>query len=198
MNKSPSTGFITRKRLRLPAYDYSLVGAYYVTLRANDGAMLFGSAEDAEMHLNAAGRMVFSTCIEMPDHYDGVGLDVFCVMPNHVHAIVVIGDAHPWMASLEDGRAASVGCAPPSGCRGEARPSVPVLMQRFKSLTTTRYMCGVAQQGWVRFAGRLWQRSYYEHVIRDDDSLDEIRRYIIENPLRWQLDPENPDCKRSR
>ena len=59
-------------------------------------------------------------------------------------------------------------------------------------MTTGRYREGVRQSDWRPFAGRLWQRNYYEHVIRDEDDLDRVRRYIAENPLRWDEDPENP------
>ncbi|MFQ5344058.1 MAG: hypothetical protein ACE5F6_21150, partial [Anaerolineae bacterium] len=65
---------------------------------------------------------------------------------------------------------------------------------RFKSLTTNRYADGVAQHGWPRFSGRLWQRNYYEHIIRDEASLTHIRQYILDNPARWAVDPENPQA----
>jgi REP-associated tyrosine transposase len=72
--------------------------------------------------------------------------------------------------------------------------SLPDVVQRFKSLTTTRYRHGVAQQAWSPFPGRLWQRNYYEHVIRTEESLFSIRSYIAANPERWALDRENPEC----
>ena len=71
--------------------------------------------------------------------------------------------------------------------------SLPDVVHRFKSLTTARYRHGVRDHGWPAFRGRLWQRNYYEHVIRDDDDLNNIREYIVNNPLRWDEDTENPD-----
>jgi REP element-mobilizing transposase RayT len=73
--------------------------------------------------------------------------------------------------------------------------SLPDVIHRFKSLTTARYRRGVLQDGWQPFPGRLWQRNYYEHIIRDEEELNRIRQYIIDNPGRWQDDVENPDVR---
>jgi REP element-mobilizing transposase RayT len=72
--------------------------------------------------------------------------------------------------------------------------SLPDVVHRFKTLTTKRYADGVKQCGWTPFAGRLWQRNYYEHIIRDEESLDRIRQYIADNPARWTFDRENPEA----
>jgi len=74
--------------------------------------------------------------------------------------------------------------------------SLPDVVHRFKSLTTARYRRAVRDEGWRPFRGRLWQRNYYEHVIRDEEDLDRVRRYVEENPLRWAEDPENPAVAR--
>ena len=70
--------------------------------------------------------------------------------------------------------------------------SLPDVVQRFKTLTTKRYVDGVKQFRWKPFAGRLWQRNYFEHMIRSEDSLCRIREYIVNNPAQWELDRENP------
>jgi len=70
--------------------------------------------------------------------------------------------------------------------------SLPDVVHRFKSLTTARYRRGVLQDRWLPFCGRLWQRNYYERVVRDDEELNDIRQYIADNPLRWAEDRENP------
>jgi hypothetical protein len=69
---------------------------------------------------------------------------------------------------------------------------LPEIVQWFKTMTTNEYIRGIKQSHWTPFCGRLWQRNYYEHIIRDEVSLDRIRRYIAENPLCWYLDRENP------
>jgi REP element-mobilizing transposase RayT len=70
--------------------------------------------------------------------------------------------------------------------------SLPDVVHRFKSFTTTQYRYGVKDNVWIPFPGKLWQRNYYEHIIRNEDELNRVRRYIVENPAKWALDPENP------
>jgi putative transposase len=70
--------------------------------------------------------------------------------------------------------------------------SLPDVVHRFKTITTKRYVDGVKQNGWPRFPGRLWQRNYYEHIIRDEDDLKRIRKYIEQNPEKWESDRRNP------
>ena len=71
--------------------------------------------------------------------------------------------------------------------------SLPVIVQRFKSMTTKRYIDGVKQPGWQPFYNKLWQRNYYEHIIRDDNEFNEVKRYILTNPENWAFDRDNPD-----
>jgi REP element-mobilizing transposase RayT len=73
-----------------------------------------------------------------------------------------------------------------------ARVRLGDIVGAFKSLATTGYIAGVKAKGWLEFRGRLWQRNYYEHIIRDEDALNRIRRYVDDNPARWELDDENP------
>ncbi|MDP6823741.1 MAG: transposase [Dehalococcoidia bacterium] len=158
-----------RRSLRLPGYDYRGSGGYFVTICAQDRACLFGEIVGDRMQLNGAGLMVHTAWNELPAFYPSVGIDGFVVMPNHLHGIINRpDDIHDVTLSLGD------------------------VVQRFKTITTTRYITGVRRSGWQRFRGRLWQRNYYEHVVRDDDDRNRIRRYIHENPLRWSLDPANP------
>lgn len=132
-----------------------------------------------EMQLNDAGLMVQSVWNEIPSFYPGVEIDAFVVMPNHIHGIVVLVGATP--CSRPDDGGDDVGQA-----RGPA-PTVGLslgdVVHRFKTMTTKRYADDVEQSGWPAFPGRLWQRNYYEHIIRNDDSLDRIREYIADNPL---------------
>lgn len=72
--------------------------------------------------------------------------------------------------------------------------SLPDVVHRFKSLTVAKYRRGILQDSWPAFPGRLWQRNYYERVIRDEEELNRIREYIIDNPLHWDDDPENPNA----
>jgi putative transposase len=156
-----------RTRLSKSAYEHG--GRFFVTLCADDRRPLFGDVLGGEMRVNAAGAMVEATWRELPVFTPGVTLDAFQMMPNHLHGLLVI-----------------------AGSRSGAIPSLPEVVQRFKSLTTRRYIAGVNERGWARFDGRLWQRGYYDTVVRNDASFERIRSYIAANPANWATDPENP------
>ncbi|MCP9465641.1 MAG: hypothetical protein NNA25_12715 [Nitrospira sp.] len=175
-----------RRSICLKGYDYSQPGAYFITIVTQDRACLFGEVVDGEMRVNDAGRMIQSVWDEMSAFYSGIDADEFVVMPNHIHGIIVLVGATP-CGRPESGQA-----------QGQARGpaptlSVPAAVHRFKTLTTKRYTDGIKQSGWPPFRGRLWQRNYYEHIIRNDESLNRIREYITNNPSQWSLDRENPN-----
>lgn len=151
---------------------------------------MFGDILNGEMELNDAGIMVEQTWNEIPEHYPGVDVDTFIVMPNHVHGIVVLS---PDVSERSPRSLGTRGARHIGQARGPAPTlSFPDIVQRFKSLTTARYMHGVKRAEWERFSGRLWQRNYYEHVIRNEEELGRTREYIVYNPAKWQDDPENP------
>jgi putative transposase len=173
-----------RRSIRLAGYDYRLEGAYFVTVCTRDQLCLLGEVADGMMHLNDVGSMVQAVWDELPQHYHGVETDAFVVMPNHIHGIVLMAVGGDCSA----GDCSSQHAAP--------RLSLSDVIQRFKSLTTTRYRRAVMGRCSGTVAGRLWHRNYYEHIIRNADSLDRIRGYIEENISRWASDPENPMAAR--
>ncbi len=177
----------TRKRNRLQMFDYSRAGYYFVTICTHNKEDLFGEIIGGQMITNAAGKMVTKTWHELPESYHGIRTDQFQIMPNHLHGIIVIvGDgprAVPTEAHINPD--------------GQPQGVVPTLslsdvVHRFKSLTTRLYIHGVRNNAWKPFDSKLWQRSFYDHVIRTDESLDDIRNYIINNPMNWASDKENP------
>ena len=209
-----------RRSIRLKGYDYHQAGAYFVTICTQDRAFLFGQVVHGEMRLNEAGKMVYDVWNDLPAFYPGVQTDAFIVMPNHIHGIIILVGADPRVCPDADPRVCpgqpSVGvgpCAYPDSCprayRGEPPVGVgpraypgqpqgvaptmglPDVVHRFKTMTTKRYADGVKRLGWEPFRGRLWQRNYYEHIIRNEESLNRIREYILTNPMRWALDREN-------
>jgi REP element-mobilizing transposase RayT len=153
-----------RRSIRLKEFDYSSEGAYFVTICTQDKQCLFGVVVDGDMRLVPGGMMVAGDWSEIPDHYPGVDIDEYVVMPNHLHGIILL-TSDP-VLTLGD------------------------VIGRFKSLTTTNYISGVRENGWSSFAGRLWQRNYYEHIIRNEHDLVEIREYIARNPSKWMEDHE--------
>ena len=174
-----------RRSIRLKGYDYTLGGAYFITVCTQNRACLFGHVRCGEMHRNDAGDMIQSTWDELAAHYPGVEIDEFIVMANHIHGIVVLTGA-PADGVADTGR--PVGTAVTLG--------LPDVVHRLKTLTTSRYCRGVTSEGWQPFDGRLWQRNYYDHIIRTERSLENIRQYIADNPLNWDKDSENPDRPR--
>lgn len=174
-----------RRSIRLRGYDYHQPGAYFVTICTQNRECIFGEVVDRQMILNEAGRMVETVWRELPQHYAGIEVEAFVVMPNHVHGIIILVGAGAPACPDNPGR--PQGVAPTMSTM-----SLPDVVHRFKSLTTARYRHGVRQDGWRPFPGRLWQRNYYERVIRGEKELNRVREYIINNPLHWEQDPENP------
>ncbi len=207
-----------RRSIRLHGYDYSRAGAYFVTILVKNRECLFGevAAERGEMHLSEIGRVVQLVWDELPGRYPVVELDAFVVMPNHVHGIIVIsGDTGPVGAihELPLHELPAVGAIhelplhelPAVGAihespllhesplqdRAQRRQMLlPKIVGYFKMNAAKR-----ANEIRSASGAPLWQRNYYEHIIRDDADLRRIREYIANNPLKWELDqlhPANP------
>ena len=184
-----------RQSQRRSGYDYASPGRYFVTVCTTDRGCLFGQVADGEMVLNDAGRMVDQVWVDIPLHYPGIGVDIVQVMPNHIHGILVIepvgaGPCARPNAPPEDGR--------PRGAAPTQVLSLSDVMERFKSLATTRYITGVRNAGWEPFRGRLWQRNYHDRIIRNEQELNRIREYIRDNPTDWESDENHPERQGSQ
>jgi len=172
-----------RRSIRLKGYDYSEAGTYFVTICTQNRECLFGNIIDGTIRLNEAGEMIQTVWNEIPSHYDGIDVDEFVIMPNHVHGIIVIVGAGP--CACPDSEPQKNGH--PQGV-APTRLSLPDVAHRFKTLTTKRYVDGVKKHRWRPFAKALWQRNYWEHIIRSEDDLNRTREYIHNNPRKWELD----------
>ena len=188
-----------RRSIRMPGFDYTQPGAYFVTICTQNRDCLLGQIVNGEMQSNDAGRMVQSVWDTLPQHYPGADIDAFVVLPNHIHGIIILTGPIP-AAPVGAGPRACPDPTQPHDTDGQPRGvaptkgmSLPDVVHRFKSLTTARYRHGVYERGWQPFPRRLWQRSYYEHVVRSERALQRIREYILNNPARWDTDIENPD-----
>ena len=173
---------VTRKNLRLKHFDYSQSGAYFITVCVQDRVCLFGNVTDGMMQLNEASQVVLQTWQGLLGRVPAIELDEFVVMPNHVHGILHIVRA-PLMAPVAPEPTASE----PSGAMNRAS-TLGEMVRTFKAASTR----AIRQQVLPSFA---WQRNYYEHIIRNIDELTSIRTYIVNNPLQWSLDRENPAAK---
>jgi len=174
-----------RRSVRLDGYDYSQDGWYSVTMCAQNHACMFGNIVNDQMRLNNAGLMVRTWWRKVGGKFPSVQTDGYIIMPNHFHGIVNIAGAAPCGHDSKLGQP-----------RGVA-PTLGDIVNWFKTMTTNQYIRGVKQNGWSSFDGKLWQRNYYEHIIRNEEELNHIRQYIAENPINWRKDEENPDVTAS-
>jgi putative transposase len=179
MNYDPTKH--NRKTIRLKEFDYSQPGAYFVTIVTHERLCLFGAIQDHEMHLNQCGQIVRSAWLDLPKHYKQVESGAFCIMPNHVHGIIILNNEiveagqFGWQKNL----------AYPMRPIPETVPLFEV-MRAYKSfsaknINVKRKMVGKP----------VWQRSYYEHIIRNDSDYKRIQYYIENNPVNWNSDDEN-------
>ena len=181
-----------RRSLRLGGYDYGAWGPYFVSIVVDRRLPLFGEVVDEEMRLTDAGEMAQIVWAALPRRFPAVRLDALVVMPNHIHEIIVIDHSD----TVNTTERAATRVVPTGAPDADRRTALGDVVGAYKSLTTVEYTRGVADYGWPRFRGRLWQPNYYEHIIRDDRSLERIRAYILDNPARWTTDPENPSAVR--
>jgi REP element-mobilizing transposase RayT len=150
----------TRKRQRLAGFDYVAAGYYAVTICVQWRLALLGRVIDGQMRRSPAGDAIAECLREIPARFAGVTVDTVMVMPDHVHLLLSL-----------DGTSASLS----------------EVIHWFKSQSTARYAKGARIEGWQRFAGKLWQRGFYERVIRTDEDLGAVRGYMLTNPQRWML-----------
>lgn len=162
-----------RRSNRLREYDYSLAGGYFVTICTWQRKCLFGEIVDGEMQLNNLGNHVCETWTGIPRHYRHVALDAFVVMPNHIHGIIYISDVET-RAGLKP--------APTDKWH-----DLSEIIRGFKTFSSRRINESRNNQGWP-----VWQRNFYDRVLRNGDELTRARAYTINNPLQWVKDKENP------
>jgi putative transposase len=171
-----------RHSIRLTGYDYSQPGYYFVTICTQGRRPILGSVINGNLKLNWMGEMVMDVWMQIPRRYPGIDVDLGVVMPNHVHGIVIVGaGSHARPPTGHGGR--------PQG--GAPTLSLPDVIHRFKSLTTRRSVAGGPRQGTTAAQRPLWQRSFYDRVIRNDRELNAIREYIQANPANWEKDEDH-------
>ncbi len=151
-----------RRSIRLKGYDYSQAGAYFITICINESLNILSKISDKKILYTPFGHLTQNIWNELPNHYTGVAPDALIVMPNHIHGIIWLTDNNTDNMTLSD------------------------VIHRFKSFTTNKYIDGVKNLGWPEFNRRVWQRNYYEKIIRNENALNQIREYIVNNPIAWE------------
>ncbi|MDJ1482460.1 hypothetical protein QNI16_18295 [Cytophagaceae bacterium YF14B1] len=185
-----------RRSIRLSDYDYSLAGLYFVTICVKDRQCLFGHIEQGQMVLNEAGVIAHRIWFSLPDRFQTISLDAFIVMPNHIHGIVVLNEVvteNPVGAGLAPAQSDWVlPVSKPEHTVGNDRaglapaPTLSAVIGAYKSLVSKE--CLTIFKSRNENMGKLWQRNYYEHIIRNAHSHQQIAEYISTNPLRWGQD----------
>lgn len=190
-----------RQSIRLKGYDYSQSGLYFITICCYQRECLFGNIINSQMILNNFGQLIKEEWLKSAEIRKEIELDDFVIMPNHFHGIVIINQEinSDFMKNDVDFQDNNVGAngRSPLGQIQSSRPkismkpkSISSLIAGFKSATTKKINI-------IRNTPQnpVWQRNYYDHIIRNDESLARIREYVQNNPLSWendQLHPNNP------
>jgi len=168
-----------RKSVKLKYYDYSNPGLYFITLCVHEKKHLFGSIKKEKMYLNQAGKMLEKWLLKIETKFDGIKCIHHQVMPNHLHGIIKISDKMTEEENI------------PEGSAGVGYPTLFDVVGWFKTMSTNEYIKHVKKEGWQSFDRKLWQRSFYEHIIRDGEEYEHAVLYIKRNPERWGEDKHN-------
>jgi putative transposase len=161
-----------RKRMRYDGHDYRSPCTVHVTICTHHHQRLFGTIDRTGLHLNDAGRFAETSLLALHADAAGIAVDTHIVMPDHVHAIIVLG----------------------TNPHATTDVSVPVLVETFKMRVFKAWPAGIRRGGWAPYDTHLWQRSYYDTRIRNDRHLETTRGYILANPDRWiaRLEEDHP------
>ena len=181
---TPEPKLPKRKLTRFPAFDYTSFGPYFITVCTHQRKCLLGTIHSATINLSSSGEIVRATWLALRRKFPGLVMDEFVVMPNHIRGILGIlrtQDVVPVGAVL----------APPARSVGNIR-TLGSIVGAFKSISTIEVNRTFGTKGVA-----LWQRNYHEHVNQNGSALAQIQRYIVENPLVWDSDPENPKATSS-
>jgi putative transposase len=171
--------------IRLEHRDYRAPGIYFVTICTYENNFTLRKIVERVMVPSALGQIVRECWIAIPDHFAHANLGAFIIMPNHIHGLIEIG------------RQTGAQCVAPLRKAGTAEDRVPqvrhgslgAIIRSFKSAVTKRARVEVGS------AGEIWQRNYFERVVRDGEELSSVTRYIVENPMKWEWDRENPNAR---
>ena len=202
-----------RRSIRLPGYDYAQAGLYFVTICVQHRECLFGQVLNGEMIHNDAGKMLLRWYGELENKFAAIRCHEMVVMPNHFHFIVANVGADLRVRPNENYGEPLLGehilgehIGSPlradddaDQMKGQTHRSAPTqvcpngsplraVVQWLKTMTTNEYIRGVKSLGWPPFDGKLWQRNYYEHIIRNEESHNKIADYILNNPAHWAED----------
>jgi len=174
-----------RKSPRLPEYDYALAGGYFITIATLKHLPFFGKVVDGEMRKNKAGWMIQKEWLCLQNNFSRVELYQFIVMPNHFHGILFITESNVGEGLVPSHQSLHGRNTPPERASTRDAPTLSEIVGVFKSKTTNKYIQGVKEHNWPAYHDRLWQRPFYDRVIRNENELDKLREYIHHNVSKW-------------
>jgi putative transposase len=164
-----------RRSIRLAGFDYTQSGAYFITICAHRRRKIFCRIEFGEITLSTLGKLIAKYWQRLPIQNESVLIDEYVIMPNHMHGIVVIDIPRRGTIYRAPTRIERFG--------SPVRYSIPTIIRTFKAAVTRQWRSTTQNPSFI-----VWQRNYYERVIRDEFEMNKLRSYIHENPLRWELD----------
>jgi len=177
-----------RCSIRLPNYDYSQPGAYFVTIVTWHRECLFGEVVSGKMRLNKFGLIAKQQWEKLPKRFPNIELGAFVIMPNHMHGNIMVVVGRGTAENLSDPDGGSPRRAPThEGFQKPVKGSIPTIIRSYKSSVSYRINLLRGTNGSI-----VWQRNYYEHIIRNDRDLQNKTDYIEANPRLWGEDDENP------
>lgn len=177
-----------RRSIRLKGYDYSQEGAYFVTIVAWRRECLFGEVVNGEMVLSKFGVVASQQWEKLPQRFPNTELGAYMIMPNHMHGIIVVTNGRGTAGNLNNLDGESSRRAPTQErFQKPVKGSIPTIIRSYKSAVSYRINLMRGTDGVP-----VWQRNYYEHIIRNDKDLQNKTDYILANPLLWEQDDENP------
>lgn len=181
-----------RKHVRLEHYDYSSGGYYFITICSKERQNIFArysqkneksvvvtglapvnnesvnKIKNNNLTLSPLGKIIYNQWHKIPERYENIDIDEFIIMPNHIHGILIVNKKS--------------GASPDT--------TISNIVGGFKSISAVEYLKFIKQKN-LNISGKIWQRSFYDHIIRDDESLNKIREYIHNNPYTWENDENN-------
>ena len=192
-----------RRSIRLQGYDYSHAGAYFITCCCHDRKCWFGKIENDDMILNEYGMVAYNEWIKLTERFSNFELDVFQIMPNHIHVILVLNDVGASLADAQKSLADAQKDLQANRATARVAPTMETksktvgdIIGAYKSLVANKCLeifklkcvgAGLAPAQ-IPMMGKLWQRNFYEHIIRNEKSYQTISNYIINNPNNWKDD----------
>ena len=182
-----------RRSIRLRGYDYSHAGAYFVTICSYKRECIFGEIHNSAIMLNEFGQIVLAKWNNIPVHFINAELDLYIIMPNHIHGIIVlnnidVGAKHFHQKNTSNDNPSQNASPLRAMPHGTKPGSLSAIIQNFVSVSTRK------MNQFRKTAGaKLWQRNFYEHIIRNEKELNALREYIVNNPLNWDSDENNPN-----